>query len=972
MEMKGAESSLLITEEPRVGGDESISRLVAWAASQGAKTAVCTSIKLDTNIGAFFNSSSEEVKAGEEIFVIPPTVYLHASSEGEHFEDLRAQCKRDENLADKYGRLSERDKLSLRLVLEVVDKRSHWSAYVNALPKEDPCLSSWDMESLKYLEHTPIWKSTKGFQINKDILGDPSAQLLECVELLRPASVPASVTRWCHQMVMSRAFGIKFEEEGETLPTLVPVVDLLDHSNEAKVSWSMKRHEQHGGNGAASETHHSRSEIFGASKHFHFKLDGPLQGRSQLFTNYGKKGNEELLRGYGFTLMDNVYDFYIIELGIGGLSGSDEQDDPTAGTTRVALLHKMKCKKTHALSFRDPLPTELLAAATVCILPQQDVYYFYAQQASGNTIDQWLEAEVNYIHVLKALKMLHTQISSALNKMCQVATIEQDESNLFSYKSYSCENKFRKLMAIQYRLGLKRILRESKRKIMELVSKLVGKNMTLSSSLANSIFRMDGDKVEEVHTMLESYPGHYKCISTRWRSPITSARGSGILILRQANDKTKLAQISDCILSSHMASEEDRTRVKEGLDLLEREERGEFLQFVSSEDLELMLVIQEHRDRPPFDAYLNELHCSLEGRYRNCKRLVCHERSVSPVPNEEGARALQIDVDYQTWAYVRSLFIRIMRRGNAAGNQDRERDTAEPRKKRQHLLEPDLNALWTTLTIALDFGKDVRDASGKKRRVLAPVLDCIPTDALGIILDLKTNEDGSKVSVLPMCDIPPNVYLGFLSSPVGNGDLVHLGNFSNSEIIDRYGIDCLASVQNEYESLELDLGSLSSDPINAYKIRLMVALNLQRVHYFGWRKGSITVGSVQYLCMCISLICMKVEKLVKLGSDVLLDKFNDYNSNQYRLKDKMHHYQTPLPSAEKQIHESEEALEERRALFLKKLRRSAGHPQIVKKAFVLLKRKDNSLHTADWSAVQVQTLRGLGEEVKGKLKCIKN
>ena len=39
----------------------------------------------------------------------------------------------------------------------------------------------------------------------------------------------------------------------------------------------------------------------------------------------------------------------------------------------------MKCKKSHALKCSDPLPTALLAAATVCILPKRDVYYFHRQ-----------------------------------------------------------------------------------------------------------------------------------------------------------------------------------------------------------------------------------------------------------------------------------------------------------------------------------------------------------------------------------------------------------------------------------------------------------------------------------------------------------------------------------------------------------------------------------------------------------------
>ena len=140
---------------------------------------------------------------------------------------------------------------------------------------------------------------------------------------------------------------------------------------------------------------------------------------------------------------------------------------------------------------------------------------------------------------------------------------------------------------------------------------------------------------------------------------------------------------------------------------------------------------------------------------------------------------------------------------------------------------------------------------------------------------------------------------------------------------------------------------LRSEPISAYKIKLMVALNLPRVHYLRKRRADNHhekgIKDVELLCICISLICIKAEKLVKLGSDKLLQVFNEYNSNQCRLQDKMHHYQTSLPESEKQIYESEKALNTRKHLFLKKLMRSARHEQIIKQAHSMLDHKLTNL-----------------------------
>jgi len=436
-------------------------------------------------------------------------------------------------------------------------------------------------------------------------------------------------------MVMSRAFGIKFEEDGEPLPTLVPVVDLLDHSNDAKVSWRIVGGE-------------------GGDRKFVFKLDKPVKKGMQLFTNYGAKGNEELLRGYGFTLANNPHDFYVIELGIGG---SEMHDDPTAWNLRLDLLHRMECKKSHALTMKNPFPLELLAAATICILPQPEVYHFHrdaagraAGKAEVESLQKWLRTEVDNKYVLTALEMLQSQINRALEQLCRVSTIEEDESKLYSYTSYASENRFRHLMAIHYRLGLKRILREAKAKIAETASG----------------FRNGGGTV---------------------------------------------------------------------------------------------------------------------------------------VPADEG----------------------------------------------------------------------------------------------------------------------------------------HEG---------------------ESGDLEVDLGGIVGEADKA-KVKLMVALNLPLVHYFGKGRRRRGAAGIKYLSLCIALSMMKASKLEKIGSGKLLESLESLMRSRSRLQDKMHHYQTPLPEAESRIRNCEKDLEASRASFLGKLRRSAMHPKILKKASVLVMK---SLRL--WNEEEGELCSSLQEDLK--------
>ena len=485
----------------RVGGTESVMNLLSWAIDRHGAAISSPSVvlrdrratsresggpgdgtddALDSDLISVF-TCVDDLSANEEVFRIPPSVYLRAESPGKWRDALERVLAEDPDLRRRHAELSERDKLSFRLLLECGDEGSHWRPYIDALPRDDPCLSSWDQESLSLLRGTPIWRSTKCFRDNLDILGEPGSDLAHFASLAAsrlPSGNDRPKLRWCHQMVMSRAFGIKYggnsggqEENGDPLPTLVPVVDLLDHSNEAKVSWTV-------------------GEASGGS--FVFRVDAAVPRGGQLFTNYGGKGNEELLRGYGFTLESNPHDFYVIELGVGG---SEMRDDPTAWNLRLRLLQLLGCKKSHSLTMSDPFPTALLAAATACVLPQAEVYLSLASLAEGveaPPLGSWLRAARRRCHALRALEMLRSQIEGNLAKLTEVATIEEDEGGLHGYTSYASESRFRHLMAVHYRLGLKRILREAAARVAE-----AEKTFLILDSVAGSNKNDNGGGEEE-------------------------------------------------------------------------------------------------------------------------------------------------------------------------------------------------------------------------------------------------------------------------------------------------------------------------------------------------------------------------------------------------------------------------------------------------------------------------------------------
>lgn len=100
---------------------------------------------------------------------------------------------------------------------------------------------------------------------------------------------------WSHLIFTSRAFPeyiINPKNCDESSIMLLPIIDLLNHDYTSRVEWS---------------TNNNRSFILTL-------LNDNIEQDDELFNNYGPKGNEELLNGYGFVLEDNICDSVTLKI----------------------------------------------------------------------------------------------------------------------------------------------------------------------------------------------------------------------------------------------------------------------------------------------------------------------------------------------------------------------------------------------------------------------------------------------------------------------------------------------------------------------------------------------------------------------------------------------------------------------------------------------------------------------------------
>ncbi|KAL1390963.1 hypothetical protein HDK64DRAFT_266149 [Phyllosticta capitalensis] len=98
------------------------------------------------------------------------------------------------------------------------------------------------------------------------------------------------IYKWAATIFTSRCFPSD-PGASERYRVLLPVVDLLNHKFPTKVNWFFDRGS------------------------FSLKSEEPLVQSQPVFNNYGGKGNEELLNGYGFCIQDNPCDVVAIRFG---------------------------------------------------------------------------------------------------------------------------------------------------------------------------------------------------------------------------------------------------------------------------------------------------------------------------------------------------------------------------------------------------------------------------------------------------------------------------------------------------------------------------------------------------------------------------------------------------------------------------------------------------------------------------------
>ncbi|ODQ67213.1 SET domain-containing protein [Nadsonia fulvescens var. elongata DSM 6958] len=221
----------------------------------------------------------------------------------------------------------------------ILKEKSFWEPYINILPTEESFTTPlyFDKDDLVWLEGTNIYEDIEARRASWELEWENNIGALP--EPFEKSLYTLEQYIWASSIFTSRSFPSRllYSDSDQSLSMLLPLVDSLNHKPFTPIHWNAT-----------------------VGKSFDIQSAKPLKKHEEIFNNYGAKGNEELLMGYGFCLEDNQFDNVAIKLRL------PPHVADKAKNLGIEVPENLRFNVTR----EDPLPQALFETLKVAVLKQ--------------------------------------------------------------------------------------------------------------------------------------------------------------------------------------------------------------------------------------------------------------------------------------------------------------------------------------------------------------------------------------------------------------------------------------------------------------------------------------------------------------------------------------------------------------------------------------------------------------------------
>jgi len=181
--------------------------------------------------------------------------------------------------------------LVLLLMFESDQADSHWAPFLAMIPTTFDTPLFWEDEHLQMIEGSPLFSET--LDLKRMLLRAHEREIISLkpkFPVLQGVDFSLNKFLWAVSTVWNRAYWL---DKDDTMPGIVPMADMMNHSSQRGLSSSAY--------GMADYGFDSNSQCFLVTSCYVY-----VPG-DEVFTSYGHKNNDALLADYGF-LLTKFYD----------------------------------------------------------------------------------------------------------------------------------------------------------------------------------------------------------------------------------------------------------------------------------------------------------------------------------------------------------------------------------------------------------------------------------------------------------------------------------------------------------------------------------------------------------------------------------------------------------------------------------------------------------------------------------------
>eukprot|EP01080_Neovahlkampfia_damariscottae_P005174 gene5174-8780_t len=400
-----------------------------WAIKNGA---IFPKIKIK-NYGDFGLGGEliEDLESEEEIISIPLKLAINYKTiqNNEFVQVFKQYSKQIKSKIEKIQKdekdgsiLNNSDNFSLDmislylfLIFEKNNQNSFFKEWFKMLPSNfDTFPLFFDEDDLNSLEGSNLYNSTLGIKERVESLYN---SLFPFLSKLNPKYFDTTIftlesLKWAYSTVWSRVF--PFTYENITVPTLLPVIEILNHQFGSKIIYFTDK----------------------MNDRFSLKTETSISKGVQIFNNYGGKSNESFLFSYGFVIENNTEDTFFLQIGYQNFSKK-----------------KLNLIKSLNLSFgfylrKDKISNEMLKLLRICVMNDEEIYFYNENKE--------IQSYSNEIKMLETFQSLIVEKENKFKSKLKDDLIKLNTDQSLNYKSKSI---------LIYLIGQKEILKNCLKQI---------------------------------------------------------------------------------------------------------------------------------------------------------------------------------------------------------------------------------------------------------------------------------------------------------------------------------------------------------------------------------------------------------------------------------------------------------------------------------------------------------------------------